>query len=60
MMLLPVVVRGRAVALLYADWDSTDVTSLTSNETYMLKDLVHEIEIALHHASPVPPIAAAG
>jgi HD-like signal output (HDOD) protein len=60
MMLLPVVVRGRAIALLYADWDSTDVTSLTSNETYMLKDLVHEIEIALHQASPVPPIAAAG
>lgn len=51
MMLLPVVTKGRAVALLYADWISGETTALTSKETHLLKDLVHEVERAMHPAS---------
>lgn len=51
LVLLPVVVKGRAVALLYADWTAGEATALSATETQLLKDLVREIEGALQAAS---------
>jgi len=58
MMLLPVVVKGRAVALLYADWTSGETTSLTAKEIELLKELVREIEATIQPASAAPAVAA--
>ncbi|MGE5523059.1 MAG: HDOD domain-containing protein [Rhodospirillaceae bacterium] len=58
MMLLPIVVKGRALALLYADWTSPSVTPLTPTETQMLKRLVHELESVLTAASPGGAVSA--
>jgi HD-like signal output (HDOD) protein len=57
-MLLPVVVKGRALALLYADWTCGETTVLTSKETQLLKELVREIEAALLSSSPTPAAPA--
>jgi len=46
-MLLPVVVKGRAVALLYADWTAGETTQLSAKESQLLKSLVVEIESAI-------------
>jgi len=51
-MLLPVVVKGRAVALLYADWTAGETTQLTAKESQLLKALVAEIEAAIQPAQP--------
>ena len=50
LMLLPVVVKGRAVALLYADWTAGETTQLTAKESQLLKSLVAEIEAAIQPA----------
>ena len=50
--------KGRAVALLYADWTASEATPLTSKETHLLKDLAHEIEAVLNTASPTVSVAA--
>lgn len=50
MLLLPLVVRGKAVALLYADWTSAEKVGLTAKESHLLKDLAHELEKALQSA----------
>ena len=50
LMLLPVVVKGRAVALLYADWTAGETTQLSAKESQLLKSLVAEIEAAIQPA----------
>ncbi len=57
MMLLPVVAKGRAVALLYGDWIAAQATKLTETETRLLKELVREIEAAVE--PPPPSVVAA-
>ena len=58
MMLLPIVVKGRALALIYADWTNGEITPLTSKESQLLKELVSEIEAAIQRASPLRALAA--
>ena len=50
LMLLPIVLKGRAVALLYADWTAGETTALSTMETQLLKGLVSEIEPAIQAA----------
>lgn len=60
MMLLPVVVKGRAVALLYEDWTAAEKTALTPGEVHLLKELVREIESALQSSASAPAAVSAG
>ncbi len=52
MVLLPVVAKGRAVALLYGDWVAPAKTELTAGETQLLRELVQEIETAIVAGPP--------
>jgi HD-like signal output (HDOD) protein len=45
--LLPLIVHGRAAALLYADWTSADPTCLTSSEMQLLAGLARHVAQAL-------------
>jgi len=47
LVLLPLAVRGRPVALVYGDWTREAVPALTQPETELLRDIVWEVERGL-------------
>jgi len=47
LMLLPITLKDRAVALLYADWTAGETVPLVGKETDLLKEMIFEIEAAI-------------
>jgi HD-like signal output (HDOD) protein len=47
LMLLPIMLTGRAVALLYADWTASENVTLAEGESQLLKLLIAEIQAAI-------------
>ena len=47
LMLLPIIQKDRAVALLYADWTAGETVPLVEEETHLLKALISEIQAAI-------------
>jgi HD-like signal output (HDOD) protein len=50
LMLLPIMLKGRAVALLYADWIGGENVTLADEESQLLKLLIAEIQAAMQPA----------
>jgi hypothetical protein len=57
LVLLPVMAKGRALALLYADWTVEDTPPLTSRETRLLKELITELQASFELAQPAGKVA---
>jgi len=60
LVLLPVIVNDRAVALIYADWTGDETVQLTEKEARLLRAMTVEIETAAQQGFFVSPVAAAG
>ena len=59
LVLLPVIVNDRAVALIYTDWTGDETVRLTEKETRLLRTMAVEIETAAQKGFFAGPVAVA-
>ncbi|MFN7087936.1 MAG: HDOD domain-containing protein, partial [Burkholderiales bacterium] len=60
LLLLPVIVNERAVALLYADWTGEAMVPLTDNEARLLRTMTAQIETAAQQGPLGAPLTVGG